>query len=603
MAREVPLRHSLLVRLLAGSLLVAMGSIAASAWLASRTTTRAMQQEQGRVLARDMQIYDVLVDFAAGHPGWSGVDGLVRELSREKGRRIILSTADRHVIADSADPPGVATSPESTRPGPQSPYTAIVDPLRLADQRADESDEDLIDRRVLGPYALTRSNQLHFRQILDAADACMGGAEQALPVTYLPNSRPTVNVALFAGPGSNPERAERVRRCYAGLVPTHGEAAALAELNRSITRCLAQQGLDPPLVGPDFEPLNGSARTPPVTECIAAGRRAQLAGFVAPSALLFTSEPDAPADSGFDVSRDTILRILWVTLTVLTLTTAVTLAAGRRLTAPLRALTAEISGGADHPASPQSLRSDEIGHLTQAFRDQSQRRRDAEDQRRAMVNGIAHELRTPLNNIRGWLEAAEDGVAELDQNLVSSLLEETLLLQHVVDDLRDLAAADAGELRLDRRTVPVSALLGQVTAMHRAAAETAGVHLEVHVEQDLPAHLDPVRMRQAVGNLVSNAVRHSPSGTSVTVQAVRREKRLLIHVTDCGTGIEPQDLPKIFDRFWRTEKSRNRNTGGSGLGLAIARQYVQAHNGDIRVASTPGVQTVFTIDLPEAPVP
>ena len=148
-----------------------------------------------------------------------------------------------------------------------------------------------------------------------------------------------------------------------------------------------------------------------------------------------------------------------------------------------------------------------------------------EEQRKVMVSDVAHELRTPLSNIRGWLEAAQDGLAEPDPAFVSSLLEEAVQLQHIIDDLQDLAAADAGALRLHPEPVRIDDLLGQVAAAHQALAETAGVTLAVRkpLPGSPPPELtaDPVRLRQAIDNLVSNAVRHTPSGGRVTLCVVR----------------------------------------------------------------------------------
>ncbi len=291
-----------------------------------------------------------------------------------------------------------------------------------------------------------------------------------------------------------------------------------------------------------------------------------------------------------------------MTILVLTLTVLVTVSVGTRLIRPLRELAEVVRSPNGEQALGPVTRNDEIGHLTNAFRDLSERRLKAENQRKAMVNDIAHELRNPLNNIRGWLEAAEDGVTTTDRALTSSLLEEALLLQRVIDDLQDLAEADAGALRMHIETVPVADLLEQTAAAQRARAEAAGVLLVTHVDKELQADVDPVRLRQAVGNLVSNAIRYSPPGEIVTLRARRAGKRLRIDVGDHGSGISPNEIPYVFDRFWRAEKSRSRQTGGSGLGLAIVRQMVRAHGGEVSVVSTPGSMTVFTIDLPVDPV-
>jgi two-component system sensor histidine kinase BaeS len=214
-----------------------------------------------------------------------------------------------------------------------------------------------------------------------------------------------------------------------------------------------------------------------------------------------------------------------------------------------------------------------------------------------MVNDIAHELRSPLTNIRNWLTAGQDGLADLDQELVRLLLEESGLLQHIVDDLSDLADADAGTLALHRTEQTVADLLAQVVDAHRG-------HVSLRVTGDPKAVVDPVRFRQIVGNLVTNAVRHTPAAGRVDVRAfIGGGGDLIVEVEDTGEGIAPADLPHVFDRFWRADRARARTTGGSGLGLSIARKLVEAHGGDITVASTPGVGSTFTVRLPRAENP
>ncbi|MGA6226416.1 sensor histidine kinase, partial [Streptomyces umbrinus] len=257
-------------------------------------------------------------------------------------------------------------------------------------------------------------------------------------------------------------------------------------------------------------------------------------------------------------------------------------------------------------SAPVPVGSDnEIGRLAAAFNDMAAHRARLEEQRKVMVSDVAHELRTPLSNIRGWLEAAQDGLAEPDPAFVSSLHEEAVQLQHIVNDLQDLGAADVGALRLHLEPVRVDDLLGQVTAAHQGLAETAGVTLAVSaVPPDAPRppllDADPVRLRQAMSNLVSNAVRHTPSGGRVTLRSYVTESgdEVAVEVSDTGSGIPADDVPHVFDRFWRAEKSRNRSTGGSGLGLAIVLKLAEAHGGTASVVSTEGQGSVFTLWLP-----
>ena len=592
MTRSVPLRHSLLIRLLATSILVALGSIVASAWLATQTAARAIQAEQGRVLSKDIRIYDALIGYAIDHRQWDGVDATVRRLSAETGRRIVLTMSDRRLIVDSAAPSG-----PSSAIGSRSP-SAVVDPLHVDRYLTSDSQASQIDPRVLGPYRLTSIQKSVFPKALADVNACIGSIGLPVSVVDLPNGRPEVTIGGYADPQTRSKVQQSLTNCSKPIAPSVKERRALAGLNRLIRRCLTAQGMSPVVVGADFVPADGSRAGTKVQRCIDSSRREQLAGYVAPAALLFAGTPNPVSGSEFELSRANTVRIAGVTALVLLLTVLITVAVGARLVRPLRALADAVRSSGDQQILEPVTRTDEIGYLTNAFRDLSQRRQRAEAQRKAMVSDIAHELRTPLNNIRGWLEAAEDGVAEVDHTLTSSLLEEALLLQHVIDDLQDLAEAEAGELQLHVETVAVADLLEQVASAQRARSEAAGVLLATHVDGDLRAEVDPVRMRQAIGNLVSNAIRHSPPGQTVTLRAHRRGDRLRLDVVDHGSGITAEERPHVFDRFWRAEKSRSRQTGGSGLGLAIVRQLVQAHGGEVGVVSEPGIETVFSIDLP-----
>lgn len=223
--------------------------------------------------------------------------------------------------------------------------------------------------------------------------------------------------------------------------------------------------------------------------------------------------------------------------------------------------------------------------------------------RQQMVADVAHELRTPLANIRGYLEAIEDGVVEADEATLRTLRDEAAHLNRLIDDLQELAQAEAGQLRLDRGPVAPAELIARATDAVRARAADLGIALTTEDATDLPpVEADPQRITQVLHNLLTNAITHTPAGGGVTVGAnLEPGEVVAIAVADTGVGIAPEDLPHVFERFYRADSSRSRETGGSGLGLTIARRIVEAHGGTIRVASAVGRGSRFTFTLPVAP--
>ena len=592
--RRVPLHRSLVVRLLATSVLVAVCAILATAWLAVQTTTRAIRQEQGRSLADDKSVYDALLGFAATHRDWSGVDTLVAERARDLGRRITLMTPERQLIVDSAPGPSL----RDARP------SATVDPLQV-DLRLTGGTAH-VDARAVGPYLLPSRERYFLRQMAGKQLGCMLDAAVSGEVVVGPSGRPVVRVI-----GADPKGAAPSCQPSDLVTPTATEKKPLAALQRLTMACLHETNWKLVDIQPDFTMGPGpqskdlaaqTARAKEVDACLLKSRQAQLRPYVAAPALLFvTDASDGIAQPVFNLSRANTMRIGTVTGAVLLVTVLITIVVGRRLVRPLRALTDAAREPVDDQTRVPVTTNDEIGYLATALNELAARREQTEALRKSMVSDVAHELRTPLTNIRSWLEAAQDGLARLDPQLLGLLLEEALLLQHIIDDLRDLAAADAGDLRLHREAVYVNDILDQVTEAHRGAAETAGVRLSAQPTADPEVLLDGARLRQLVGNLVANAVRHTGAGGAVTIRSEVRDGDLSVAVADTGTGIAPGDLPKIFDRFWRADDSRTRSTGGSGLGLAIARKLAEAHGGVISVESTLGVGSVFTVRLPLEP--
>ncbi|MFD3655228.1 sensor histidine kinase [Streptomyces sp. NPDC058620] len=666
---RLPLRRSLLGRLLAVSALVAACSVAATAWLAVQTTSGAIEQEQGRNLAADTRILDALLAYAAEHSTWDGVGTTVDELAESADRRITLTTQSRETVADSA-----GTSP----PPPALPTqaSAVVDPLAVTavssatansvngagggsgsvsvtvgapgadgEQR---SADDRIDPRAVGPFRLPQAERTSLRRTAEAAVQCLSRSGIASDVVEGPSGRPRIQVV-----GNDPDRL-RSSACATDALdsPTGTEKKALSALNELVNACLERQGRE--AVGLDLdlswdsstEPLPtalAEAPTPApgvavpgpavptpyatpspldsendrdIASCVGIARQEQLSSYVASPALLFITDPGGGAVPGFELSAANTVKITGAAALVLALTVGASVLAGVRLVRPLHALTgaAQRMRDGEDPSQVVVAGDNEIGRLAAAFNDMSAHRARLEEQRKVMVSDVAHELRTPLSNIRGWLEGAQDGIAEADGAFVSSLLEEAVQLQHIIDDLQDLSAADAGALRLHPEPVRIEELLAQVASAHQAEADAAGVGLTVALtagREPLPAlDADPVRLRQAVGNLVSNAVRHTPPGGKVTLRAYAtvpgdagegaEGEAVVVEVADTGSGIEPEDLPYVFDRFWRAEKSRSRRTGGSGLGLAIVRKLAEAHGGTSGVVSTVGQGSVFTLRLPSA---
>jgi two-component system OmpR family sensor kinase/two-component system sensor histidine kinase BaeS len=246
----------------------------------------------------------------------------------------------------------------------------------------------------------------------------------------------------------------------------------------------------------------------------------------------------------------------------------------------------------------------EFRRLAQRFNRMIMELERAEQQRRNMTADIAHELRTPLHLIQGSLEGMLDGVYEPNEENLSSTLEETRQLARLVNDLQTLSLAEAGALPLHPITFPAGDLLRDAATSLSTQAQEAGISLRLELPQDeadLRLYADPDRLDQVVTNLALNALRHTPPGGEIAFGAAAVAEGVQLIVADTGTGIAPEDLPYIFDRFWRGDKARTRTRDtGSGLGLAIAKQLVQSHGGLIEVESQPGEGTRFTILLPRA---
>ncbi|MBP6471397.1 MAG: HAMP domain-containing protein [Chloroflexi bacterium] len=282
---------------------------------------------------------------------------------------------------------------------------------------------------------------------------------------------------------------------------------------------------------------------------------------------------------------------------------------GRRAFRSIATPLAEVMAAADAVAEgdltvrvTENGRHNQFAQLTRSFNRMTAELERADQQRRNLTADVAHELRTPLHIIQGNLEGLLDGVYEPTVDHIEATLEETHTLARLVNDLHTLSQAEAGQLPLRLEPVDLTELLTDVQTSFSGQAEAAQIALEVSFDgqpADLTIMADAGRLDQVLGNLVANALRHTPAGGEIRLTAVRQPNHIHLIVADTGEGIPTKDLPYIFNRFWRGNSARTRADGiGGGLGLAIAKQLIEAHHGQIDVTSAPGQGAQFTISLP-----
>jgi len=294
---------------------------------------------------------------------------------------------------------------------------------------------------------------------------------------------------------------------------------------------------------------------------------------------------------------------IWGGLVAVAIAVALAFFLSRRTLAPIKALTlaSERLGRGDFSQRVQIKDKGELGELAQTFNSMAGDLERAEKLRKNMVADVAHELRTPLSNIQGYMEALRDGMMKPDKENINSLYEEASLLSRLVDDLQELSLAEAGELKLVRQPEDIGELIRQAAAAVEAQEKTKGLSLAVELPEKLPpVNIDSRRIGEVLRNLLENAAAHTSQGDTITVAAKQRDKLVEVSVTDTGEGIPAEELPNIFERFYRVDKSRTRATGGSGLGLTIAKRLVEAHGGRIEVQSEAGKGSRFAFTIPVA---
>ena len=590
--------RSLRARFLAATMAVAVVSVAATAWLTTRDGGEQLRSSVANTFDADGEIYDRLLRYALTHPDWNDVDGLVEDLAADTGRRIALTTAGGEIIADSAPMLGHGDVPLPERPA------FVIDAFEPVIVNIDP--DDLIDPSPV--YELTPEEVRQREQWLDEGLVCLQARGFEADVDR-DRYGPSVQVAQDDDMSEEELAAGdlAVDACFDDRLSTPGAAEAVdqREQTRREGECLTAAGV-PYTVSTDG--MGGTAIE--VTDehfdddmrCVTDASRVVLDRYFADTAQLYLGEPDG---TGIALVGPGSRRTLVVAGAVVLLALAASLLISRRVLRPVVALTAAAQRmeAGDRSQRVDDSGGDELARLAHAFNAMADGLAAHEEQRRRLASDVAHELRTPLTNLRGYVEAAQDGLTPTDPALLASLHEEAVLLQRLVDDMQTLSLAEAGRLPLAAVPLDLAALAEQVVGAFRLTAEVAGVALAGPAERPglPPVDADPVRLRQVLANLVANALRHTPPGGQVTVRAALAgdgHGDVALTVADTGEGIAARHLPHVFERFWRADSSRTRDTGGSGLGLAICRQLVDLHGGSLAVESTFGEGSTFTIRLP-----
>lgn len=269
----------------------------------------------------------------------------------------------------------------------------------------------------------------------------------------------------------------------------------------------------------------------------------------------------------------------------------------RRTLAPISAVmdaAGRIADG-DYSARVPERGPHQVRALARSFNVMGTRLQENDKARRDLLADVTHELRTPLTIIQGNLEGLLDDVYPRDDAHLTAILDETRVMSRLIDDLRTLALAESGALKLQKERIDLASLVGETVASFRSQADTAGVQLSSEAASEMMVEIDPARIRQVMDNLLANALRYTPPGGKITVQCDMNEGRndCEVHVTDTGSGIAPQDLPHVFERWQKSRDSR-----GTGLGLAIAKNLVAAHGGEIFAESEVDKGTTIRFTLP-----
>jgi two-component system sensor histidine kinase BaeS len=576
-------------------MVVAVTAIGATTWLTLSLASREVIRTQQAADRHRAEIRDTIERYGVTNGTWAGVATVVGELSQTTGLHIQLNTIERERLADSDNLNDRAERPVQSVPMTVSPRPKIsaaglssVDPNALAEAEAAGVNifglkqphllrlpEDIFGtappaKGTASPKRIPDSPLLTIMRELAQYKAALLFLRCTPDLDALAS-----DTAPFLSPRQLTEQAGCVRTATEDV---HDDEAWSEDVRSIFATCNLQV----------FHRLSA---------CLNAGfeEAMELTSPVVPVEI-YLGVPDAPGINS--LGQPAALGVAGLVVVALIGTAWI----ARRIGQPVRRLTdasRQLADGRLDVRVPAAGKS-ELARLSASFNAMAEAVQRSEERQRRLVADVAHEMRTPLSNLRGYLEGLSDGVIEPSRELFASLHEETMLQRRILDDLQVLALAEAGDLGYTRTPTDLADLAGGSATAHRAVAKDAGIVLTVDMPPPLWVEADPDRLRQVIGNLLTNAIRYTDAGGHVLVQLREQGGEAVLTVRDTGVGITPADLSRVFDRFWRADPARQRATGGTGLGLTIAHRIVTDHDGRIEVASRPGDGTTFTIRLPLA---
>ncbi len=540
--------HSLRFRLLLTMSLVVLVAVGAVAVFSSRSTTNEFERyvQDGR--ERNQRIISDLLKEFKGDTSPESLQALVDKLAANSGERLVVADSQGKVVADSA--------------------------RQMVGQQLDFP----VRAPAFAPPPGAAEGVIVSRPVTQTEGLALGALSPFTPTTLMldggvsPATLPMTAVYEMSFPG-----------VVSGTQGTAAQAALPFTEFGIAGNHLAWE--------PVFVPL---AAVP-----VGSGAGGDVMVTGVPTADFIVARIPRPAEQGFlnSVNQQLLLSVAVAGAVALLLAWFLS----RRILGPVEALT-KAAGKLEKGDLAQrvNVRSrDEIGELAHAFNAMADGLTRMEQLRRNMVTDVAHELRTPLSNIRGYLEAMRDGVARPDPALIDSLHEEAMLLTRLVEDLQELELAEAGQLKIVKQEIEPRDAIDRAVYAFQPSASEKGIRLDTNLPEDLPTvEADAERLGQVLRNLLANAITHTPAGGRIEIAATTEDKSVVVSVRDTGVGIPDEDLPFIFERFYRADHSRARSTGGAGLGLSIVKQLVELHGGRVWAESREGEGSTFYFSLP-----